>query len=201
MVEAYFSTASLTFLHQPTVESWLYDLYTAPHLHLQPSSSGPQNASILTIFAIAQSHLTTPLTSKADKAIHYFLAAEKQLRTGSSEIRLIDVQVRVLQCFFLLSRSRIHHCWSVFGSAVNLLFALGVQRKERVDGQNFGDEVDDVEVESRKRTFWVVYTLDKYLSFALGRPQMIRDEDVDQVSRLSLPSTVVPRKSLSSLFL
>lgn len=84
---------------------------------------------------------------------------------------------------------------------MNLLFALGVQRKERVDGQNFGDEVDDVEVESRKRTFWVVYTLDKYLSFALGRPQMIRDEDVDQVSRLSLPSTVVPRKSLSSLFL
>jgi hypothetical protein len=32
----------------------------------------------------------------------------------------------------------------------------------------------------QKRVFWSAYIIDKYLGSALGRPQMLRDEDVDQ---------------------
>jgi DNA/RNA endonuclease G (NUC1) len=43
--------------------------------------------------------------------------------------------------------------------------------------------VDYVELELRRRTFWVAYSLDKYLAAALGRPRTFKDEDIDQVSR------------------
>jgi hypothetical protein len=32
----------------------------------------------------------------------------------------------------------------------------------------------------QKRVFWSSYIMDKYLSSALGRPQLLRDEDIDQ---------------------
>ncbi len=45
----------------------------------------------------------------------------------------------------------------------------------------------------QKRIFWCTYVADKYLSSALGRPQMLRDEDIDQ----ELP-LIVEDKDLSS---
>lgn len=37
-----------------------------------------------------------------------------------------------------------------------------------------------LELELRKRIFWSVYTLDKYLSIMFGRPRLLHDEDIDQ---------------------
>ena len=90
----------------------------------------------------------------------------------------MDVQVRLLQCFYLLSRSRIHHCWTIFGVVVNQAFVLDLNRKE--SSVSYAS-TDLLEVECRKRVFWTAYTLDKYLSCALGRPQAFNDEDTDQV--------------------
>jgi hypothetical protein len=36
-------------------------------------------------------------------------------------------------------------------------------------------------MEGVKRAFWTAYTLDKYMSGMLGRPQALNDEDIDQV--------------------
>ena len=36
-------------------------------------------------------------------------------------------------------------------------------------------------MESKKRTFWCAYVLDGYLSVMLGRPRMLRDQDIDQL--------------------
>ncbi|KAF9884779.1 hypothetical protein FE257_001269 [Aspergillus nanangensis] len=43
-----------------------------------------------------------------------------------------------------------------------------------------------VEIECRRRTFWSAYSLDNYLSMALGRPRTFNDKDIDQ----ELPSCV-----------
>jgi hypothetical protein len=37
-----------------------------------------------------------------------------------------------------------------------------------------------VEIECRRRTFWSAYSLDNYLSTALGRPRTFNDKDIDQ---------------------
>jgi hypothetical protein len=59
----------------------------------------------------------------------------------------------------------------------HLAFAIGLNRGRSRDGCA---TVDNIEVESRRRLFWVAYNLDKYLAAALGRPTTFKDEDIDQ---------------------
>jgi mevalonate pyrophosphate decarboxylase len=58
---------------------------------------------------------------------------------------------------------------------VNMIFVLGIHRKK----QKLNSD-DLVQLECAKRTFWQAYMLDKYLACSLGRPPMLRDEDIDQ---------------------
>lgn len=108
----------------------------------------------------------------------YFFASEHQLKNERGAVRLASVQARLLQCFYLLTQSRINHCWSLFGTLSHLAFAIGLHRGRKCDPSS---TVDYVELESRRRTFWCAYSLDKYLAAALGRPRTFKDEDIDQV--------------------
>jgi hypothetical protein len=106
----------------------------------------------------------------------YFLAAEHNLSKETGSITLTSVQARLTQCYYLLTQSRINHCWSLFGTVSHLALAIGLNRNRRPDiatGLNY------IEVECRRRTFWCAYTLDAYLSAALGRPRTFHDEDMD----------------------
>jgi hypothetical protein len=40
--------------------------------------------------------------------------------------------------------------------------------------------MSQAEAECRRRTFWSAYSLDNYLSTALGRPRTFHDDDIDQ---------------------
>ena len=59
----------------------------------------------------------------------------------------------------------------------HLAFAIGLNRGRVRDNCT---TVDYVELESRRRAFWVAYNLDKYLAAALGRPRTFKDDDIDQ---------------------
>ena len=110
------------------------------------------------------------------------MITDSQASTVSSEtgeIRLTSVQARLCQCFYLLSRSRVNHCWSLFGTTAHLILAIGMHRKRRVEASSGADLV---ELECRKRVFWCAYGLDNYLSVVLGRPRTFHDEDIDQVN-------------------
>lgn len=60
----------------------------------------------------------------------------------------------------------------------HLAFAIGLNRGRRSEPTG---TVDYIEIESRRRCFWIAYVLDKYLAAALGRPRTFKDEDIDQV--------------------
>lgn len=107
----------------------------------------------------------------------FFSAAEDQLSAEKGAIRLTSVQARIMQCFYLLAHSRMNHCWSLFGTTAHLMLALGIHRKSRVDTTG---NMDYINLECRKRTFWCAYNLDTYLSAALGRPRTFHDDDIDQ---------------------
>lgn len=108
----------------------------------------------------------------------YFGASEHHLAIETGPVRLSSVQARLAQCFFLLSESRINHCWSLFGITARLAIAIGLHRRRRRD---MTQGPDFIEQECRKRVFWAAYSLDNYLSAALGRPRSFHDDDIDQV--------------------
>lgn len=92
--------------------------------------------------------------------------------------RLETIQARLVQCLYLLSSSRANECWYLFGTALQVVTALGLHRKCPVKLSKSGCSY--FELELRKRIFWSVYTLDKYLSIMFGRPRLLHDEDIDQ---------------------
>lgn len=124
------------------------------------------------------SRLKHMLMAVVTTSFRFFSAAEDQLSAEKGAIRLTSVQARLMQCFYLLAHSRMNHCWSLFGTTAHLMLALGMHRRFRVD-TNSGN-VDYVDLECRKRTFWCAYNLDTYLSVAMGRPRTFHDEDIDQ---------------------
>ncbi|GMG47916.1 unnamed protein product [Aspergillus oryzae var. brunneus] len=194
LVHRYFDFAFPThrFLHQQQVESWLEEFYNCLRV---PHSLGPGDREIraLLLMVFAQASQYQPESSK------HHLAAE----TGP--VRVTSVQARLAQCFYLLSQSRINHCWSLFGTTARLAIAIGLHRKRRREHPN---TVNLIEQECSKRVFWCAYSLDNYLSAALGRPRIFHDDEIDQEypevaedRQITLTSILPPTSSCQSIML
>ncbi|RAH67462.1 uncharacterized protein BO66DRAFT_457958 [Aspergillus aculeatinus CBS 121060] len=182
LIARYFDFAFPThrFLHQAQVEGWVSEFYGP----LQDSAvAGPGKRAIRALVLMVLAHAKQCLP-ESDQGIGasvngtlYLAAAEHHLAAETGPVRLVSVQARLAQCFYLLSQSRINHCWSLFGTTARLAIAIGLHRARRRDR---GSGFDYVEGECRKRVFWCAYSLDNYLSAALGRPRIFHDDDIDQ---------------------
>lgn len=205
MVARYFDFAVPThrFLHRPTIETWLNEFYETKGIMGNEKDALGRSALLLMIFAQANDympnsdaqsnseirHVETPASIVnaptfyilTPRSARYFLAADHRLSKERGEVRLTSVQARLCQCFYLLSQSRINHCWSLFGTTAHLALAIGLNRRRRWDTSN---RYDLIELECCRRVFWCAYSLDNYLSASLGRPRTFKDEDIDQVGRL-----------------
>ncbi|EDU44575.1 fungal specific transcription factor domain containing protein [Pyrenophora tritici-repentis] len=184
LVERYFDYAAPThrFLHRPSIEKLVEEFYETQG-EMRGKEDGKAKAALLmVVFAQAQAYMP-PGSAVRNNSARYFFAAEHQLSKERGAVRLASVQARLLQCFYLLTQSRINHCWSLFGTLSHLVLAIGLNRSRRCDPSN---NIDYVELECRRRLFWCAYSLDKYLAAALGRPRTFKDEDIDQ----ELPTVV-----------
>ncbi|KAL4991463.1 hypothetical protein BDW68DRAFT_198706 [Aspergillus falconensis] len=180
LLDRYFDFAFPThrFLHQPQAEGWLEDFYRDPGVAQSPKPGVMAiRALLLMIFAHAKQCLPKSDSSPGScvNSAVYFAASEHHLAAETGPVRLASVQARLAQCFYLLGQSRINHCWSLFGTTARLAIAIGLQRGRRRDTKdNF------IEHECCKRVFWCMYSLDNYLSAALGRPRIFHDDEIDQ---------------------
>ncbi|KAJ4303364.1 hypothetical protein N0V90_002257 [Kalmusia sp. IMI 367209] len=177
LVERYFDFAAPThrFLHRPTIEGLLREFYETQGDMRNREEAPGKTALLLIVMAQAKAYM--PEDDAHDSSARYYFASEHQLSKERGAVRLASVQARLGQCFYLLTQSRVNHCWSLFGTLAHLAFAIGLNRGRSC---NPTTAVDYVELESRRRLFWVAYVLDKYLSAALGRPRTFKDEDIDQ---------------------
>ncbi|RYP75398.1 hypothetical protein DL770_007404 [Monosporascus sp. CRB-9-2] len=179
LVDRYFDFAMPTyrFLHRPTIQEWFAEFYDTLGTMRDAHSAPARVALLLMVFAQARVYMPdNDRPGPPDLSARYFLAAEHQLTKERGSIRLTSVQARLTQCYYLLTQSRINHCWSLFGTVSHLALAIGLNRNRRPDATS---GLSHVEAECRRRTFWCAYTLDAYLSVALGRPRSFHDEDID----------------------
>ncbi|KAH7356330.1 fungal-specific transcription factor domain-containing protein [Pyrenochaeta sp. MPI-SDFR-AT-0127] len=177
LVERYFDYAAPThrFLHRPSIEKLVEEFYETQG-EMRGENGKAKAALLMVVFAQAQAYMPKGSTAQENSA-RYFFAAEHQLSKERGAVRLASVQARLLQCFYLLTQSRINHCWSLFGTLSHLALAIGLNRGRKCDPST---TIDYVELENRRRLFWCAYSLDKYLAAALGRPRTFKDEDIDQ---------------------
>lgn len=113
-----------------------------------------------------------------DPSERWYVASKYVTSSEYGPPRLETIQARLGQCLYLLSSSRANECWYAFGTALQLIAALGLHRRCYAKMSKIGSTY--LEQELRKRIFWSAYTLDKYLSIMFGRPRLLHDEDIDQ---------------------
>ncbi|KAJ5105353.1 hypothetical protein NUU61_002700 [Penicillium alfredii] len=178
-----FSIVTYRFLHRGSVEEWVKYVYRNNISLANPPVGNmvARTAIVLMVFAVStlyeelQPGETVDERSKSER---WYAASKYMSSLESGPPRLETIQARLGQCLYLLSSSRANECWYSFGTALQVVTALGLHRKWPAKLSK--NECSYLELELRKRIFWSAYTLDKYLSIMFGRSRLLRDEDLDQ---------------------
>lgn len=197
LLSFYFDTCVVTYrmFHRQTVENWLDTLLKDREQNRQISHTlgNARCAIVLTLLAIARFRGEKVQCGYFDYSEDRDAAALCQsdsmycaamnltdLETGFP--RLESAQARLIQVLYLLQTSRMNKAWYTFGNALHVISSLGLHRrrsrKQSVSFKSMGS--DFITLQCAKRTFWVAYTIDKYLSVVFKRPQLLHDEDIDQ---------------------
>lgn len=190
LVYLYFDVciATYRFLHLPTVERWLQVMLNnrKEGLQLYQGLGRAKAAILLTMLAIATAH-----EEKATGRFHedeaasmsridsLFSTASFLIQHETARPTLESAQARVVQVIFLLTTSRMNQAWYTFGTAIQLISALGLHRKAGKRRFDASSE-DYIVVQCRRRTFWTAYILDKYMGVIFGRPRHYNDDEIDQ---------------------
>jgi hypothetical protein len=190
----YFDVCIATYrlLHRPTVESWfntISDNFTSSQ-PLSASIGLARTSIVLSVLAVAYIHEErargesglSPDTPNAVPAQsdEMFCEALRLTDIETGFPKLESAQARLIQVLYLLMSSRFNQAWYVFGHALQVLSALGLHRREDRKRSSLAHRRDYIEEQCKKRTFWVAYTLDKYLGVMFGRPRHYHDDDIDQ---------------------
>ncbi|KAL6917042.1 hypothetical protein FSST1_008537 [Fusarium sambucinum] len=188
----YFENCVVTYrvLHQQYCRLWFDSVINNWHngQPLETDIGHAKAAIVVSILAIAsfRQHRITEQRSipgmslLSQQSEQYFLAASDLTAQETGLPRLESAQARVLQVLYLLQTSRMNQAWYVFGNTVPIVTALGLHRKSNHYRNGGRQPTDYIISECRKRTFWVLYTLDKYLAVVFGRPRFYHDNDTDQ---------------------
>ena len=188
LITLYFDWCMATYriLHYPTVGKWLGEMAKNTRQGL-PVSTGIGRAKAAIIFlvlAIATAHqersngaFLLDEHASMDRSDGLFSSAVDLLEKETAMPTLESAQARIIQVLYLLITSRMNQAWYVFGTAIQLISALGLHRRTH---WRHRDTHDYIQAQCRIRTFWTAYTLDKYLGVMFGRPRHFHDDDIDQ---------------------
>ncbi|KIW73681.1 hypothetical protein PV04_01779 [Phialophora macrospora] len=189
-IDAYFQHTHITFplLHRPTFLAAVEQIYSNPTYY----STNSFDAFVFDmVLAIGSANFNRFEESTAGTANHYS-RAQKKLHELLNMRGLVPLQTILLLSqhgIFSNLRDTSGSIWHLIGIAARICVELGLHLEpKRVERQTGRPAVRTspitFEVEMRKRTFWCFYNLDRVVSFTLGRPVALRDEDID----ISFPS-------------
>ncbi|KAK0455542.1 fungal-specific transcription factor domain-containing protein [Desarmillaria tabescens] len=178
LVQLYFLNQNVFWplLHRPTFERSL-----AAGLHHTDSEFG---ALVLLVCAVGSRYSDDPRVRADDsdtesKTRHlngwkWFIQVHRVHMSLLRPPNLYDLQKCALSVFYVQGCAAPHTSWTLVGTGIRMAQDLGAHRRHSRPGQP-----RNAEEELLKRAFWVIVSLDRLISLALGRPCAIQDEDID----------------------
>ncbi|KAH7071537.1 fungal-specific transcription factor domain-containing protein [Paraphoma chrysanthemicola] len=196
LLELYFNVCIATYrlLHRPSVEGWCTTVFENAQSGkpLTFDIGSAKACVVLSVLAVASFHeekakgeggfmSVNPHVEQAQaRSDEYFSEAWRISEEETGYPRLESAQSRLIQVLYLLMSSRFNQAWYTFGHAMQIISALGLHRKLDRKRTSSAHARDYIEEQCQRRTFWVAYTLDKYLGVMFGRPRHYHDDDIDQ---------------------
>lgn len=178
---AYFQTwhRFFPFLHGPTVKKDLESLYGAT-TKLSTTQQGPSEQPLAParviilqcLFNLASLHsdVELPAASRIDDPARILPYLPGLAMKGG----LVSIQALVAVLLLLAERMSFRAAASVAGLLSRTIFLAGLHRCPTRYPELSPDDCD-----IRKRLFWTIYVLDRFLSQTLGHPLGIQDSDID----------------------
>ncbi|KAI9699028.1 MAG: hypothetical protein M1836_003217 [Candelina mexicana] len=150
----------LPTLHEPTFRQDVEDVY-------QGSQNAYQNFALRMVLAISMQKLDTQYAGLADS---YYLAALAYLEAA---VRPMDL--KTLQCFALIAQYSMltptrTAAYYIVGLAVRLCQHLGLHEEKSIIKSTTKYRLDPLQLDMRRRLFWIVTSMEFGLSHSLGRP-------------------------------
>ncbi|PFH50026.1 hypothetical protein AMATHDRAFT_75846 [Amanita thiersii Skay4041] len=173
LIDLYFNNVNLflPLLHRPTFERSI-----AEGLHYTDELFG---ATVLLVCAVASRYsYDRRVLLDGEESFHssgwkWFEQVQMVRRSLLSPPSLYDLQFYCLSVQFLQGTSAPQACWTMVGIGIRHAQDVGAHRKKTHTKPWTTDD------ELWKRAFWVLVTMDRMISSALGRPCAIQDEDFD----------------------
>ncbi|EEP82677.1 conserved hypothetical protein [Uncinocarpus reesii 1704] len=175
----------LRFMHKPTFNAMFNRVYDIP----AEQYTNKENAFLPLLYltlavgclfrGVGDSTLDKSGYEPAvDQGFQYFKAG--RLLLDITECRdLTSLQAICFMIIFLQASANVSTCYSYIGIALRASLRLGLHRSVSA---NF----NPVELETRKRVFWVVRSMDIHVSAILGLPWMLSEDDIDQEPPLGI---------------
>lgn len=129
------------------------------------------------ILQMAESRNSTPPSTYHSTALQF----DSTLRTSSS---LSGIEARMLSVLYNLRFSSNSSVWIEVGIAMRICTDLGLHRELHYS------RLDPSDAQRQRRLFWSVYVIERYVSWSLGRPFSIAEEEIDA----DIPADVDPVK-------
>jgi hypothetical protein len=187
MLDVYFDTAGTVFpfIHQDTLRKTFLACKVNGWSRVRRTFLGTLNV----IFAMATSFDKDAIPSsreRQEKSNIFFKRATDLCGELSKQVISLEiVQYLVLVVIHCQGVQRSVQAWNIHGLVVRSAMALGLHSAQAREG------FDELQAEYRRRTWVVIYCMDKVLSVAYGRPAAVPDEymvDRSSPSELALPS-------------
>ncbi|EFQ35750.1 fungal specific transcription factor domain-containing protein [Colletotrichum graminicola] len=187
MLDVYFNTGGkvFPFIHEESMRETYEDCKANGWTRVRRTFLGSLNV----IFAMTSAWDRDAISSARERQekSNVFLKRAKDLcgELSMQVISLENVQYLVLLVIHCQGVQRSTQAWNYHGVVVRSAMALGLHSAQARRG------FDELQAEYGRRTWIVIYCMDKVLSVAFGRPAIIPDEymvDQPSLSELVLPS-------------
>ncbi|CAH0058005.1 unnamed protein product [Clonostachys solani] len=185
-IDAYFQHTHVAFplLHRPIFLKSVKRIYEEPGYYEQKTF----NAFVFDMVLAIGSSSSNRFYDSSVSSSTYFAMAQSKVATVVSVPGLQALKAILLVSqhgIFSNLRDTAASMWHLVGIATRMCFELGIHLERNKPGTSSpGRRIVTYEDEMAKRCFWCLYNLDRVVSFTLGRPVAIRDDEID----VSLPS-------------
>ncbi|KAK1221321.1 Gypsy retrotransposon integrase-like protein 1 [Marasmius sp. AFHP31] len=172
LIEIYFTRHNPFFplLHRPTFERLIKE-----GLHLSNRSFG---ATVLAICAVASRQSNDPrtlcegTTSEHSLGWKYFRQIPLIRDSFTEPPSIYDIQLCSLAVFYLQTTSTPEAAWTMVGIGIRSAQEMGLHRRSASSDNTVEDEL-------WKRAFWLLISIDLFMSAFLGRPRATTPDDFD----------------------
>ncbi|KAI0023141.1 fungal-specific transcription factor domain-containing protein [Xylariomycetidae sp. FL0641] len=117
---------------------------------------------------------TSPYKISIEEALKYYSSARALLQDITECRDLASLQALLFMILFIQSISNLSTCYGFVGIALRSALRMGLHRHLPHPNLN------PIEIETRRRVFYLCRQMDTYVSALLGFPLLLNDDDIDQ---------------------